>query len=413
MTGVLIIGGGIIGLNCAYQLQKKGIDVQLMDEFNFNDNCSIGNMGYISPSHFTPLTSPDIVWKAFKWMTDSSSPLYIKPRFDLELIRWGLAFLGAANKHTLERNSEILFRLLMDSREMMQDIHSEFGYDLNYTERGCLMLCQSESSLQHETETARKAEQLGMNAEILSAQQVQDLETRVDTTCCGAVWFKQDAHLDSAAWINALISYLKLNGVKFIPNQKVVNFEIQNNKITKVYTESEGIDVNSVVIAIGSKMPELLKKIGERNCKIQAGKGYSFDYKQLETNLLHPSILVDHRAATTPFRDRLRLGGTMEISGHQSGIRMNRVRAIYEAFSLYYPTMNLDFPQPDEIWSGFRPVSFDGMPYISSCPKIKNAFIAGGHSMLGVSLAAITGKIIADLVDGTNDRDLTGLQLNR
>lgn len=413
MSGVLIIGGGIIGLNCAYQLQKKGIEVQLVDEFNFNDNCSIGNMGYISPSHFTPLTSPDIVWKAFKWMMDSASPLYIKPRLDLELIRWGLSFLGAANKNTLDRNSNILFRLLMDSREMMTDINTEFGSKLDYQERGCLMLCHTDTSLQHEIETAVKAGQFGMQTEILTSQKAQELEARVELRCKGAVWFKHDAHLDSVSWINALISYLKSNDVRFIPNQKVKNFEIQNGRITKVITDHDKIEVNAVVIANGSKLPELLKKLGESSCKIQAGKGYSFDYSQLEANLIHPSILVDHRAATTPFQGRLRLGGTMEISGHQSGISMNRVKAIFDAFSLYYPSMNLKFPESTEVWSGFRPVSFDGMPYISSCTKIKNAYVAGGHSMIGVSLAAITGKIIADLIDGTNVRDITAFQLNR
>lgn len=413
MAGVLIIGGGIIGLNCAYQLRKRGFEVSIIDEFNFDDNCSIGNMGFLSPSHFTPLASPDIVWNAIKWMMDSSSPFYIRPRLDYELIRWGFAFLKAANTTTVMQNAEELFGLLMDSSALMSDVIEGLGMPLNYVERGCLMLCQSELSLKHEILNAEKASRFGLVTQVMTGQEVQDIETEVEVNCKGAVWFKQDAHLDPAQWLAALVQYLKLNNVKFIAHQKVLGFEMERGKITKAFSDQNEYQFDSVIIANGSKMPELLQKIGVRTCKIQPGKGYSFNYDQLKSNLIHPSILVDHRAAVAPVLDHLRIGGTMEMSGHTAKIEMNRVNALFSAFALYYPSMHLKLPDPSEVWYGFRPVSFDGMPYIGAVPQFNNAFVAGGHSMLGISLASITGKIIADLIAGTNHRDLSAFSLER
>ena len=102
---IVIIGGGIIGLCSAYYLRKEGYDVIVIERNNITDGCSFGNMGYISPSHFIPLASPGIIKQGLKWMTSSSSPFYIKPRLDWDLIKWGITFWRKANTRSVEKNA--------------------------------------------------------------------------------------------------------------------------------------------------------------------------------------------------------------------------------------------------------------------------------------------------------------------
>jgi D-amino-acid dehydrogenase len=190
---------------------------------------------------------------------------------------------------------------------------------------------------------------------------------------------------------------LKSKGVQFWLNTTVTGFETSNGKITAVITDKSKIDCEELVLANGSWLQGVSKLLG-LYVPLQPGKGYSLVYDGLEKNLQYPSILVDDRTATTPINGWLRIGGTMELSGHSDNILPKRVVAIYNAFKKYYPTMNLPQPEINKAWFGYRPVSPDGMPYIGRHGKFSNLTYAGGHAMLGVTAAAGTGKIIEEVV---------------
>src|SRR5215212_1644279 len=124
---VTIIGAGIIGLCSAYYLQKEGYGVQIIERGNITDGCSFGNMGYMSPSHFVPLASPGIISQGIKWMLNSTSPFYIKPSLDLDLMRWGYHFWKNSNAKTVEKNSPHLNAILQLSRSLMNEMRNEIG----------------------------------------------------------------------------------------------------------------------------------------------------------------------------------------------------------------------------------------------------------------------------------------------
>ncbi|WP_262915355.1 NAD(P)/FAD-dependent oxidoreductase [Niabella ginsengisoli] len=131
---------------------------------------------------------------------------------------------------------------------------------------------------------------------------------------------------------------------------------------------------------------------------LQPGKGYSMVYDGLQNNLIYPSILVDDRVATAPIDRWLRIGGTMELSGHSERVLPKRVMSIYNAFKKYYPKMNLPLPNAEKAWYGYRPVSPDGLPYIGRHSKYSNLTFAGGHAMMGVSCATGTGLLLNELI---------------
>jgi len=169
-----------------------------------------------------------------------------------------------------------------------------------------------------------------------------------------------------------------------------------NNKITSVVTNKIELNCDELVIANGSWLDNISKLLGIK-MQMQPGKGYSVVYNDLEKNLRYPSILVDDRTATSPIDKWLRIGGTMELSGHSDTILPKRVMALYTAFKKYYPAMNIPEPDVSKAWFGYRPVTPDGLPYIGKHNQYSNLIYAGGHAMLGVSAAAATGKLVEEI----------------
>lgn len=398
---VTVIGAGVIGLCSAYYLQKEGYEVTVIERNDLSDGCSHGNLGYVSPSHFIPLATPGIISQGMKWMMSSTSPFYIKPRLNLDLVRWGLTFWKKANAKTVEESAPHLNNLLQLSRELTIDLKNELPDSFNFTEKGVWMLYKSEKTGEHEKHLAEQANSYGLKTVVCDGQQVQDYEKNVEVNVAGGVLYVEDCHLNPAAFIGSLHKKLSILGVKFQLNTEVTGFETNNGNITKVITNKGDIESDEVVIANGSWMEKISKLLGIQ-LLMQPGKGYSFEYDNLKKNLMYPSILVDDRVATTPIDNWLRIGGTMELSGHSDNILPKRVKSVYDAFKKYYPNLDIAEPEMNKTWFGYRPVSPDGMPYIGRHHKYKNLSYAGGHAMLGISAAAGTGKLIAQIVKGVN-----------
>lgn len=394
---VTIIGGGVIGLCTAYYLRKTGYEVTVIDRNDITSGCSFGNMGYISPSHFIPLATPGIISQGLRWMLSSSSPFYIKPRLDIDLIRWGMAFRRSATKTQVEQSIPHLNNLLQLSRELMNDIKNELPGSFSMIEKGCWMLYKQEKTGDHEKHLAEQAHGLGLKTVVCTPGQVQQYETEVEVNVAGGVLYLDDCHIDTATFMKVMYGYLQKAGVKFWLHTDITGFEKSNGRITAVVSGDTEISCDELIIANGSWLG-IISKLLDIKMLMQPGKGYSIVYNDLEKNLQYPSILVDDRTATTPIDRWLRIGGTMEMSGHSDNILPKRVMAIYNAFKKYYPAMDLPVPDTSKAWFGYRPVTPDGMPYIGRHSQYSNLSYAGGHAMLGVSAAAGTGKLIEEII---------------
>jgi D-amino-acid dehydrogenase len=268
-------------------------------------------------------------------------------------------------------------------------------------EKGCWVLYKSEKTAEHEKHLAEQAAAFGLKTVSCTRNEVQDHETEVEVDVAGGVLYLDDCHLDSSKLMRVLYKHLQASGVKFWLNTEVSGFEKVNGQITGIITNNGKFSCEELVIANGSWMGNISKILGIR-ILMQAGKGYSVVYNNLPKNLQIPAILVDDRTATTPIERWLRIGGTMELSGHSDNILPKRVMALYNAFKKYYPTMELALPDISKAWYGYRPVSPDGMPYIGRHKKYINLSFAGGHAMLGVSAAAATGRLITEIMAGSN-----------
>ena len=398
MAHTIIIGGGIIGLCSAYYLQKEGHNVTVIDRGDITDGCSFGNMGYMSPSHFVPLASPGIIAEGFKYMLSSSSPFYIKPRLNMELIQWALHFYKNSTAAHVKRSAPHLNNILQLSRRLINDMRTQIGDSFDMEAKGCLMMCKQPKTLEHEFHLADDAEKLGLIVQRLNASEVQALETDVEVKVAGAVLFKDDCHFHPGKLMLSLKSYLQKQGVQFQLNSTVSGFEKAGNIVNGVITNNGKFNCDNLVIAAGSWIPAISKMLGI-HLLLQPGKGYSYTYDDVEKNIKYPAILVDGRCAITPWGNRLRIGGTMELSGINNKVLVNRMQGIYDSAKSFYPGLQIDFPPTDKIWNGLRPVTPDGLAYIGRTSEYDNVVIAGGHAMLGISQGTGTGLIVSQLIE--------------
>jgi D-amino-acid dehydrogenase len=392
-----IIGGGIIGLSSAYYLSKAGHQVTIIEQSEMKDGCSYGNAGMIVPSHLIPLAAPGMISKGIRWMFNSNSPFYVKPRLSGDLIKWGYHFYKSATKEHVERSAPALKEISLLSKSMFKQLSTELPLNFGYHERGLLMLYQNRETEHEEMETAALANAHGIEAHIISAQEIQKLEPDVLVKVRGGIYFPGDAHVTPQLFVNQLKTYLKDKGVVIRDKTEVIDFVIESGKIESVKTANEELTFDEVVLATGSWSALVAAKLN-LSLPMQAGKGYSFTLENIQKNTRIPSIFLEARVAVTPMGNTLRFGGTMEITGINHSISMNRVKGIVESIPKYYPEMKVEMPKKAEVWHGLRPCSPDGLPYIGRSKKIKNLVVATGHSMMGLSLGPGTGSLVKELV---------------
>jgi len=399
MSKATIIGGGVIGLFSAYYLHKSGWEVDVLEQGDLSDNCSFGNAGMITPSHFVPLASPGMVEQGIRWMLNSKSPFYVKPSLNPDLIRWGLKFVKSATTKHVERSAGGLRDISLLSKALYHEFEKDAGIDFGLTDNGILMLYKSPKVEEEELHLIEKAVKLGLDAQYLTPDQCQKLQPDIELDILGAVHYRCDAHMFPNKMMTGLVKYLEAEGVCIHRNTEVVKINHDTGKITSLSTKDKDFTGDAYLISGGSWSPGIAKLAG-LNLPLMPGKGYSFMVHNPVKPITIPFILCEARVAITPMNGSIRFGGTMEIGKINKQININRVKGIVESVPKYLPDFKIRVPAKKDIWFGFRPVSPDGLPYIGMSDKYRNLAIATGHAMIGLALGPATGKLIAEAFNG-------------
>jgi D-amino-acid dehydrogenase len=395
---VLIVGGGVIGLCVAYYARQKGHRIILVERgASDHDSCSLGNAGMIVPSHFTPLAAPGMIAYGLKAMWNPESPFYIRPRLDPGLIDWGVKFVQAATHERVARATPVLRDLNLASRQCYIELAEQWRNDFCLQQKGLLMLCKTEQALHEEAEVAKKANAIGIPADVLTPEETAKLEPNVKMDIAGAVYFSKDCHLSPNRFVAALTKQLQANGVTFHWGTEVTGWRVANGRVQGVVTSKGELQADEYVIAGGAWSPQVARGLGVK-LPMQAGKGYSLTLPQARRSPDICAIFVEARVAVTPMAGALRFGGTMEITGLDESINSARVRGIVNAVPRYFPEFSPDDFAGVQPWCGLRPCSPDGLPYVGRFKHYANLNVATGHAMMGLSLGPITGKLMAELL---------------
>lgn len=408
---VVIIGGGVIGVCSAYYLAQKGAQVTLIEKGEIASGCSYGNGGLIVPSHSVPLASPGALGNGLRWLFDSESPFYIKPRLDVDLVRWLIRFALASQHSRMLRSVPIMRDLLFASRAIYEELAEQAGFDFGFEGNGSLLVYLSKEKLQHEMEEVQLLERFDIPLKALNQAEVHDLEPALLPQVIGGIYYPRDGHINPHRFVTGLAEKAQRLGAQIWTKTELTGFEMSQEKISKIHTKRGDISPNQVILATGSWSPEIARDLKIR-IPIQAAKGYSLTIENPSVAPKIPLSFGEALVVVNPLGDSLRLAGTLELAGMDFSINSRRVDAMRRASSGYIPGLNE--AKVIEIWRGLRPCTPDGLPIISRSQDFENLIVAAGHAMLGMSLGPITGKLVSQLINGEKtDVDVFPIRIER
>ncbi|MBE0669880.1 MAG: FAD-dependent oxidoreductase [Anaerolineales bacterium] len=397
-SDILIIGGGPVGLSCAYYLLKSGRKVTILDAKEIGKGSGSGNAGHIVPSHIIPLAAPGVVTSALKWMLDPAhSPFGMKVSLNPNYISWLLKFVFACNEANVQRSIKPLNDLGQLSAKNFAQIVAEEKFDCSYQEKGLLFLYKTEKALhdgQHEGEFMQKH---GIPVSVYDKMKIHEVEPAALDDVIGGVHFTGDAHLNPAVFLKLLSDLVRVMGAEVLENITVTGFESANGKITKVKTNTGDFDAEQVVLAAGAWSPSIARDL-KLSIPIQPARGYSLTVSANKQMPSHALILGERRIAVSPMGDVLRFTGRLEVGNYSMTPNPVWLQRIENSAREY---LRLDEKlDVKETWAGLRPTTPDGVPIIGKSPKHGNLILATGHAMLGLSLGPGTGQVVAELLNG-------------
>lgn len=393
---VIVIGGGIVGLSTAFYLRAEGHEVTLLDKGTITEGASFVNAGYLTPSHIVPLAAPGMISKGLKWMLNSSSPFYIKPRLDADLISWGWKFMRSCSKKHVQRSLAAIKEINELSKGLYHEMHESVDFDFHLEDRGVLMAFKTSKAEKSEYSVMLAAQDLGLDVSLLGLEEVNRLQPGIQMNIAGAYHYRCDAHSTPEVFMNQLKKNTLKSGVEIHTETTVKNFQVRGDLISTVVTDRGNFEADEVVFAAGAWTEELLKPL-KIVLSVQAGKGYRINV-EARTGISLPCILMESKVGVTPMQGFTRFAGTMEIAGINHNIRENRVNAIAHAATQYYSGLEIDLNDRKQAKCGLRPLSPDGLPFIGRHSSCSNLVLATGHSMMGWSLGPATGKLVTEII---------------
>ena len=393
---VIVIGGGIVGLSTAFYLRAEGHEVTLLDKGTITEGASFVNAGYLTPSHIVPLAAPGMISKGLKWMLNSSSPFYIKPRLDADLISWGWKFMRSCSKKHVQRSLAAIKEINELSKGLYHEMHESVDFDFHLEDRGVLMAFKTSKAEKSEYSVMQAAQDLGLDVSLLGVEEVNRLQPGIQMNIAGAYHYRCDAHSTPEVFMNQLKKNTLKSGVEIHTETTVKNFQVRGDRISAVVTDRGNFEADEIVFAAGAWTEELLKPL-KIVLSVQAGKGYRINV-EARTGISLPCILMESKVGVTPMQGFTRFAGTMEIAGINHNIRENRVNAIAHAATQYYSGLEIDLNDRKQARCGLRPLSPDGLPFIGRHSSCSNLVLATGHSMMGWSLGPATGKLVTEII---------------
>jgi D-amino-acid dehydrogenase len=392
---VLILGGGIVGLACAYYLLKAGRGVTILEQNTVASGSSHGNCGTITPSHAPPLAQPGMIAKALRWMLTPDAPFRVAPRLDLELFGWMLQFARRCNWRDWHEVTAIKAPLLMRSRELIGALIRDEHLDCEFAESGTLYVHRDGAAFEAASTLPSDLAKVGIEMRTLSAAQCRQLEPALNDSIVGGYLNPGDARLRPDRYAAELARVVRVHGGEIVESARITGFRSGRDRIESVATEQGEFTADDIIFALGAWSPALARQLDLR-IPIQPGKGYSITYTRAPRAPRIPLTLKERAVCVTAWESGYRLGSTMEFAGYDTTLNRARLDALKRGAAEYL--VEPQGPQVVEEWYGWRPMTYDDLPILGRASKWKNLMLATGHGMLGVTMSAVTGELVAQML---------------
>ena len=399
---VVVLGSGVIGTTAAWYLAQDGHAVEVVDrQPGAGLETSFANAGEISPGYASPWAGPGVPRKALKWLLMRHPPLVIRPRLDARMLRWGLAMLRNCTAHRYRVNKARMVPLAEYSRDMLRALRRDIGIAYDDRSRGTVQLFRTQAQLDATGADVEVLKSFGVPYELLDVEGVIRAEpalARVREKFVGALRLPGDETGDCALFTQRLAARAQDAGVVFRFDTRIDGIDVAGDRVEGVRTAAGYVRGDAYLVALGSYAPLLLRPLSIR-LPVYPVKGYSITVPVVEPSGAPESTVMDetHKVAVTRLGDRIRAGGTAELAGFDLTLHEGRRQTLLHVVGDLFP--HGGDAQRATFWTGLRPMTPDGPPVVGGT-RLRNLFLSTGHGTLGWTMAAGSGRVIADLIGG-------------
>lgn len=413
---VMVLGSGVIGVTAAYELALAGHEVTVLDRQSAPGlETSYANAGEVSPGYSAPWAGPGVPWKAIKWLLMQHRPLVIRPHFDMAFVRWCAAMLRNCTAARYEINKGRMVRLAEYSRDCLRVLRERTGIRYDERMQGTLQLFRTQLQLDLSGADTAILRRYGVRYEVLDRAgciRHEPALAKVGDKFVGGLLLPGDETGDCFQFTQRLAALAAERGVRFRHGVTIERLLRDGDRIDGVATTAGTLRADAYLVALGSYSPLVLEPIGIR-IPVYPVKGYSITVPITDAGGAPESTVMDetHKVAVTRLGDRIRAGGTAELAGYTLKLHESRRRTLEHVVSDLFPHGG-DVSRA-EFWCGLRPMTPDGTPVVGGT-RVANLYLATGHGTLGWTMAAGTGRVMADLISGRRPEiGLDGLTIER
>ena len=393
---VAVVGGGVVGLSCAFALKRAGADVAVYERGRVGEGCSRGNTGWICPGLSAPLPAPGVMGGALRGMLHRDSPLLISPLLGPSFLRWSWDFWRACTPERYKAGLEATVALTKSAFSDYDELR-EAGVELELHSTGMLVAALTEPGLDEFAAMLTEAEEAGYEGpvRVVSGEEARELDPALSEAVIGGVYAPSERYVRPESVSNGLAAWLRANGGKVEENASV--------------DDLDALDADAVVVAAGAWSGALL---GDDAFPMEAAKGYSITAKSSGTLPRHALYLAEGRVGTSTYGGSLRIAGIFDLTGIDETLKRKRIDTIVRSSATFLKDW-----QPEEIeleWAGLRPYPSDGLPVIGPVPGRERLFVATGHGRMGITLGPVTGRLLAAVIlEGVSPRELEPFRIER
>ena len=416
---VVVLGGGVIGVTAAYFLARAGHEVEVIErQSGVALETSYANAGEISPGYASPWAGPGMPVKAIKWLFTAHAPLVIRPQWDSAMWLWILRMLRNCTLHRYSLNKSRMVPLAEYSRDVLRQLRKDTGISYDERSQGTLQLFRLQKQLDGAADDIAVLRDLGVPYELLDPQGCIAAEpalARVRQHIVGGLRLPDDETGDCHLFTQRLAALATALGVRFRFDTTIAGIEHDGERIAAIRlhtAQHDAVRGDAYVMALGSFSTPFARTLGLK-LPVYPVKGYSITVPVTNADAAPVSTVMDesYKVAITRLGDRIRVGGTAELSGYNTRLHPSRRTTLELSVRSLFPD-GADYGQP-LFWTGMRPMTPDGPPILGPT-RYRNLYLSTGHGTLGWTMACGSARALADVISGrTPEIDVTGLTLDR
>jgi D-amino-acid dehydrogenase len=402
MTATIVIGAGVVGATTAYFLARAGFAVTVLDSLPVPGlDTSFANGGLLAANSALPWSAPGTPLQMLKWLGREEAPLLLRPSAIPALGSWGVKFLANCRQGKYRETANTLTRFGQHSLGLMDGLLEHQPLDFDQGSGGFLEIFKGPKAHASAEAFAQMLERMGGRIKRLDRRACVALEPSlapIEASIEVGLWLENDRWGDAHKFTREIARAAQSLGVHFEYDTEVSRIEIRAGRVAAVAHSRGRMEATQVVVCGGAASPRLLSPLGVR-LPIAPVKGYSLTLSSEEAGVapLRPIVDDHEHICVTPLGDRLRVAGTVEFAGNDRTLRPSRVENLKNALRTLYPQIRM--PKQLNAWSGMRPMTADGMPYIDAAP-LAGLFVNTGHGALGWTLACASGERVVQLLEG-------------